>query len=114
MRYSTYAFDDNCYVQISKSPSTEWTIPKNTKPYQKISVTNWYNLDYQTPAYFMQYLAFAMKGDLSGFGFWKAKFNRRYIKAKEDVVNYKDMIKSPHYLESYYLITKRIDINCFR
>ena len=110
MRYDTYDFGKDCYAQISKAPSAEWIIPDNTKPYQKIYVTNMYNLDYQMPAYFMQYLSFAMHGAFPSFGFWKASFNKRFTRTKDIIVEKKELIQDPHFLESYYLVTKKISI----
>ena len=128
MRYNAYEFNDDDYVQILKSPASEWVIPSNTKPYQKIQATNYYNLEYQMPAYFMQYISFAMKTDLNilgidvphpkfvdlivhGGGFWKAKFSGvKTTSTKDKIITSKPLIETPHFLESYYLITKKISV----
>ena len=96
---------------------------ENVKPYQKIDR----NRDpvkiyeFQMPAYFMQYLAFVMETkidifgwDISGLGFVMAEFNMRYLPAKDMIFNNSNFIKSPHLLETYYLMTKKLTISDFK
>ena len=69
------------------------------------------------PAYFMQYIAYCMHG---GFPIWKydvtdikfalREFSSRYINQKNCIKERSDLIKTPHYLETYYLLIKRISI----
>ena len=113
MRYDAYVFN-NDYV-LAQMYLTEPNIPLNTKPFQKREMINGIPGQYQMPAYFMQYLAFSMGTnidlltiDISGFGFMKAKFYYIYALAKDKLINNRNSIKSPHFLETYYLLTKRI------
>ena len=80
------------------------------------------------PAYFMQYISFAMKTDLNilgidvphpefvnlivyGGSFWKAKFaGANTTLTKDKIINSKPLIETQHFLESYYLITKKVSI----
>ena len=69
------------------------------------------------PAYFVQYIAYCMHG---GFPIWKydvtdIKFaltplSSRYINQRTCIKERSDFIKAPHYLETYYLVTKKISI----
>ena len=123
MRYSAYTFDDIDYL-ISRDYLTELIIPKNTKPYQKIDSNQL--RQYQMPAYFMQYISFAMKTDLNilgvdvlnqswvdlivhGAGFKFTKLLKRYISCRDILVDKNNYVKAPHCLESYYYITKTIN-----
>ena len=71
------------------------------------------NIQYQMPAYFMQYLSFAMKSRIFGAGFWIAEFDRKYIDIKNAIIDKNSYIQTPHYLEPYYLLTKTICVNDF-
>ena len=107
MRYNAYEFNDDDYVQILKSPASEWVIPSNTKPYQKIKATNYYNLEYQMPAYFIQYIAYCMHGgfpiliwDHTDIGFTTTTLAKRYSIQRDIVKDKNGFIQSPHYLET--------------
>ena len=134
MRYSTYTFDDNTYIIITKAPSVvEDSMPRFVKPYQKIvkQEDKFYFNEYQMPAYFMQYISYCMHekdnngnkvfeipgiANLNQIKFVMSIFNTRYKKAQErlrDAAIYK-LIETPHYLESYYCLTKKININDFK
>ena len=129
MRYDAYVFN-NDYV-LAQKYLTEPNIPLNTKPFQKREIINSIPGQYQMPAYFMNYLSFAMKTDLNifgidiphpefvnlilhGGGFKFSQMARRYEHAKDIVVKYNNNVKTPHYLETYYILTKSISANDFR
>ena len=127
MRYSAYEFNDDDRL-ISNTYLTDLILPKNVRPFQKIDrSTRSAPSQYQMSAYFMQYLSFAMKTDLNIFGIeiphpsWvglivhgaRFKFSnlaKRYIQCRNIIVDKNNDIKAPHYLESYYFLTKRIGI----
>ena len=111
MRNSAYTFNDNDYVYMHFS---DLTVPNNVKPYQKIDTVGEENIEYQMPAYFMQYLSFAMKSKLNSAGFWLAQFNRRCLGTKSIIVDRNAYIQTPHYLESYYYLTKKMSVNDFK
>ena len=121
MRYSAYEFSDDDYV-ISNDYLTNPILPNNVKPFQKIDRnTRPAPSQYQMPAYFMQYLAYAMHGgfpliiaDSSDAGFFFAKFTNKYINLKDTVIDRKNLIVLSHYLETYYLLTKKISTIYFK
>ena len=51
---------------------------------------------------------------LHGGGFKFSQMARRYEHAKYIVVKYNNNVKTPHYLETYYILTKSISANDFR
>ena len=123
MRYSAYTFNEDNYVLVSENFITELPMPRNVKPFQKIiRDTNSVKIsEYQMPAYFMQYIAYVQHGgfeifgtDIFDAGFVIADFNSRYLKSKNVLINKKNYIQSPHYLEVYYLISKKISIIDFK
>ena len=92
---------------MSRDFYTNPILPYNTKPFQKIErSTKFIPSQYQMPAYFMPY---AMHGGFTnGPSFWLATFNKKFIRAKDAIVRNKNIIQEPHFLESYYLLTKHI------
>ena len=121
MRYDAYIRNNNDYVILHASQQViEAAMPRNVKPYQKIDTSGEDIIEYQTPAYFMQYIAYSMHGgfpliiaDSTQAGFFFASFTNKYSKTKEIVVKEKSLIVVPHYLEIYYLLTKKISITNF-
>ena len=118
MRYDAYLINNNDFVILHSSQEViELPMPKNVKPYQKINTSGEDIIEYQMPAYFMQYLAYAMHSgfplivaDSTQAGFLFTNFAKKYIKTKNVIMIQKNKIVSSHYLESYYLLTKRISI----
>ena len=116
MRYSAYKFGNDDYI-LSQEYLTEPIIPLNTKPFQKREIIGGIPGQYQMPAYFMQYLAFVMHDgfnilgqDIFDLNFLLAKFNKKYSSAQQVLIRKKDIIQPPHYLETYYLLTKSVSI----
>ncbi len=116
MRYDAYTFGNDDYVILHNSQEViELPMSKNVKLYQKINTSGEDIKEYQMPAYFMQYLAYCMHGgvnliiaDSSDTGFFFTKFTNKCINPKDTVINRKDLIVLPHYLETYYLLIKKI------
>ena len=114
MRYSAYQFNDDDYVILHNSQQViEAPMPKNTKSYQRIDTSGEDIIEYQMPAYFMQYIAFTRRGTIASAGFFIAGFNKRYLAAKNALINNRSFMESPHLLETYYLLTKHIVTNDF-
>ena len=116
MRYSAYEFSDDDYVYLHLSQQLiEASMPKNAKPYQKINTSGEDIIEYQMPAYFMQYIAYCMHGgfpiliwDNTDIGFATVALAKRYSNPRKIIKDRNGLIKFPHYLETYYLLTKRI------
>ena len=104
---------------------------KNARPYQKIVD----NKQYQLPAYFLQSIAHSVhslndKPDKDGvirevkkvliFGnehkrlLFFLSVAKRYEIAKDKLINARNDIELPHYIESYYSLSKETQINIFR
>ena len=118
MRYSAYKFNDDDYASMYFS---DLTVPKNTRPYQKLDTIGEESIQYQMPAYFMQYIAYCMHGgfsliiaDSSDAGFFFEQFSKKYINTKNALIDQKKLILLPHYLETYYLLTKKIILLDFK
>lgn len=121
MRYDAYTFNDRDYIYLHTSRQlAEAPMPNNTKPYQKIGASGEDIIEYQMPAYFMQYISFSMGAnidfftvDFSGLGFLKANFCKKFINSKTALIKKRIFINTPHFLETYYLLIKRIYFNDF-
>ena len=114
MRYSAYTFNDNDYVYMHFS---DLTVSKNVKPYQKIVTIGEENIQYQMPAYFMQYIAYAMhdgfhilEHDNTDISFAFTSFTKRYSSQRKNIKENNNLIQTPHYVETYYYLTKNISI----
>ena len=120
MRYSACTFDENDYI-VSRDFLTNPNLPKNTMPYQKINRnTTPAPSQYQMPAYFMQYIAYCMHGgfpiliwDNTDIGFATAALAKRYFNPRKVIKDRNGLIKFPHYLETYYLLTIIIYLKIF-
>ena len=128
MRKDTYA-----HYEVSNSFNKEDVLNnnKNARPYQKIEN----NKQKQFPAYFLQSIAHSVHTlndnpdndgivrDVSNdyiFGNKHKKLlyfisvAKRYATAKSKLIHARDSIELPHYIESYYSLTKEISTNIFK
>ena len=134
MRREAYTFDDECLITnfIADEDMSDANRNRYVKPYQKnhtvgIDGTEFRIKQYQMPAYFMHVIAGAMHTSnntgitINPFStlFNKASIiatplSEKYKVAQGKIVENNSKITIPHYLESYYVLTKNVAIKDFR
>ena len=120
MRKDTYDFNKNSDYETILSMYDSLIMGDYTKPYQKTYNGSYAIKQLQVPAYFMQSIAYAKHDGIFNSLIFKTKrFASKYYNSRTKLIDCAapwagKIMDYPHYLESYFSLTKELEVNDFR
>lgn len=120
MRRDTYDFNKNSDYETILSMYDSLIMGDYTKPYQKAYNDSYAIKQLQVPAYFMQSIAYAKHDGIFNSLIFKTKrFASKYNNSRTKLIDCAapwagKIMDYPHYLESYFSLTKELEVNDFR
>ena len=120
MRKDTYDFNKNSDYETILSMYDSLIMGDYTKPYQKTYNGSYAIKQLQVPAYFMQSIAYAQHDGIFNSLIFKTKrFASIYYNSRNKLIDCAapwagKIMDYPHYLESYFSLTKELEVNDFR